>query len=281
MARRRGQVGGSGRTARTVLVVALAAALAAPAAGWVSVQASSAAGSYDPTATGGDVGGGTGSDAGADSGAPSPSAPVSGPTPSTSSASSSPAPAGFPSAAADAGRAATEPAAAPASPRLRVVDATRPLPAAPAAPAPARLRVPSLGIDAPVDAVGVLPDGTAEIPEDAQRVGWYRFGPVPGADRGAAVLVGHRDARGQGPGALYGLVGIGVGDSLTVTRRDGSAVTYRVVERRRWEKQAVPLDRLYARSGPPRLVVITCGGAYDPDRGGYQDNVVVTAVPAR
>ena len=29
--------------------------------------------------------------------------------------------------------------------------------------------------------------------------------------------------------------------------------------------------------GAPRLHLVTCGGPYLPDRGGYQDNVVVSA----
>ncbi len=39
------------------------------------------------------------------------------------------------------------------------------------------------------------------------------------------------------------------------------------------------MAELFARSGPARLTVITCGGPYLADQGGYQDNVVVTAVP--
>ncbi|MDQ3103817.1 MAG: hypothetical protein M3Q87_01100 [Actinomycetota bacterium] len=37
---------------------------------------------------------------------------------------------------------------------------------------------------------------------------------------------------------------------------------------------------IFAGSGPLRLVLITCAGSYDPQRGGYQDLAVVTARPA-
>ena len=40
------------------------------------------------------------------------------------------------------------------------------------------------------------------------------------------------------------------------------------------------MDELFDRDGPPRLVVLTCGGAYDA-RNGYRDNVVVIAEPDR
>ena len=44
-------------------------------------------------------------------------------------------------------------------------------------------------------------------------------------------------------------------------------------------RQALPAE-LFSRRGPERLHVITCGGEYLPDAGGYQQNLVVTAAPA-
>ncbi len=160
-------------------------------------------------------------------------------------------------------------------------------PATPERPAdvarPTRVRVNSVGIDAAVDPTGVEPDGTVVIPADAYRVGWYRFGPAPGNNRGSAVLVGHVDSRTQGRGALYPLRGVHVGDRVVVTVADraglGRDVVYRVVARESINKQRVPFAELFGRSGSPRLTLITCGGAYVKERGGYQDNLVVTAVP--
>ena len=53
--------------------------------------------------------------------------------------------------------------------------------AAPAVAPPARLEVPGLGLAAPVDPMGIAGDGQMALPEDVDRVGWYRFGPEPGA----------------------------------------------------------------------------------------------------
>jgi hypothetical protein len=60
---------------------------------------------------------------------------------------------------------------------------------------------------------------------------------------------------------------------------DGRARRYRVVAREEWPKGSVPLDRLFARTGAPRLTLVTCGGGFREDAGSYLDNVVVTAVP--
>ncbi|GIG23650.1 hypothetical protein Cch01nite_43740 [Cellulomonas chitinilytica] len=148
-----------------------------------------------------------------------------------------------------------------------------------AAPAPVRLVVPDARIDMPVDAVGVQDDGQMQIPEDADRAGWYRFGPAPGDPAGTTVLAGHVDSRLSGVGQLARLREVGVGATLTVSTVDGKDHAYRVVDVQRVPKEAAPVDLWFDRTGPPRLVVVTCGGTFRRDTGHYADNVVVTAEP--
>lgn len=165
----------------------------------------------------------------------------------------------------------------PATPLVTTRDAA---PAAPrTVPAPARISAPSLGVDAPIDPVGIAADGQMELPEDVSRVGWYRFGPAPGAD-GSAVVAGHVDDREQGPGALYPLQDAAVGDELTVTDAAGTATRWRVVSRELVTKQVLPVERIFARDGAPRLTLITCGGPFLPEFRSYRDNVVVVAEPS-
>ena len=59
----------------------------------------------------------------------------------------------------------------------------------------------------------------------------------------------------------------------------GDELPYEVVARESILKKRLPYEELFAVDGPPRLTLISCGGYYDPNNGGYQDNVVVTAVP--
>ena len=141
---------------------------------------------------------------------------------------------------------------------------------------PVRVQVPALGVDSVVDPVGVAPDGQMAIPDDVDRIGWYRFGPAPGAN-GSAVLAGHVDDRDQGLGALFPLRDAAVGDEIVVTDAEGTTTRWRIVSRELITKQALPLDRLFTRSGPPRLTLITCGGPFLPEYGSYRDNVVVVA----
>ncbi len=135
-------------------------------------------------------------------------------------------------------------------------------------------------VDAAVDAVGVEADGQMTIPAEVDRVGWYRFGPAPGAP-GSAALAGHVDSREQGLGAMAPLREAAVGTEVLLSDRNGTTTRWRVVSRDLMRKQALPLDTLFRRDGAPRLTLLTCGGPFLPELGSYRDNVVVVAEPVR
>jgi len=152
-------------------------------------------------------------------------------------------------------------------------------PVGPRLPIPIFVRIAAIDVATSIVPVGIRRDGAIAIPEDVSLVGWYRLGVPPGADRGSAVLVAHRDGRGQGPGVFYDLGSLEVGDGLAVDTASGDGLAYRVVARESIRKRRLPYEELFSADGSPRLTLISCGGYYDPDRGGYQDNIVVTAVP--
>ena len=142
----------------------------------------------------------------------------------------------------------------------------------------ARVQVVSADIDSVVQPVGVSADGQMALPPDPEVLGWYRFGPAPGDGTGSVVLAGHLDSKRYGLGPLVGLREVESGDPVRVTRTDGTRQRYTVVDVRRYDRKALP-EKLFARTGPERLRIVTCGGDYLPDEGGYQQNLVVTAVP--
>ena len=145
--------------------------------------------------------------------------------------------------------------------------------------APVGVRIERLGVEAPVDAVGVYEDGSVEIPDDVSRVGWYRFGADPAQRQGSTVIVGHRDGFDQGRGAFYSISALDVGDTIDVTLEDGSDREYEVVAREVIAKEILPTSDLFAEEGPERLTLISCIGYFDRSADGYRENVVVTAVP--
>lgn len=167
---------------------------------------------------------------------------------------------------------------APTPPASTTPTATNaPVAAAPPSP-PSRVRIPTLAVDASVTPVGVTDGGDVQVPDDVATVGWYRFGPAPGAT-GSAVLIGHVDNYRQGVGALARIGDLSPGDGVEITDEDGDVRTFTVVAREQWAKAEAPLDRLFDRGGSSRLVLITCGGAFDDSRLEYTDTIAVTAIP--
>lgn len=142
---------------------------------------------------------------------------------------------------------------------------------------PRQLRIERLGLVMPVEPTGLARDGGMALPERPQELGWYRYGPRPGDRHGATVLAGHVDSREHGVGPLAGLRRLERGDRVVVEHSRGT-LTYEVRSVRQVAKQALPLDQVFDRAGPAVLHLLTCGGRFDP-RSGYEDNLVVTAVP--
>jgi LPXTG-site transpeptidase (sortase) family protein len=144
---------------------------------------------------------------------------------------------------------------------------------------PQQLSIPGVDVAMPIAATGVQADGQMELPDDPSVIGWYKFGASPGDQRGSTVLGGHVDSIDQGIGPLARLASVEVGDRLVVTAADDKPVRYEVVSVERITKAALPVDVLFRPEGPHQLAVVTCGGSYDPDAGGYEDNIVVLARP--
>ena len=146
-------------------------------------------------------------------------------------------------------------------------------------PPPVRIVIPSLSIDAPVLAEGVDPSGAMAIPQDVQATGRYRWGATPGSAAGSIVVVGHVDSASQGIGAFFTLDRVANDAVITLVTADRRAWRYRVVAREEFAKPSLPSAAVFGRTGPLRLTLATCGGAFDRHVESYKDNIVITAVP--
>ncbi len=128
----------------------------------------------------------------------------------------------------------------------------------------------------PVRAVGLRSDGALEVPE-ATEIGWYRYGSSPGRP-GATVLAAHVSWNGSiGPFHQLGLLEPGA--HVDVRLDDDTLRTYEVVERTIYDKDSLPRERIWRTTGDETLVLITCGGSFNPDINRYRQNIVVYAVP--
>jgi hypothetical protein len=143
---------------------------------------------------------------------------------------------------------------------------------------PVRVRI-GPDLDGPVIPVGVDPSGAMAVPPDPAVVTWYEHGPAPG-EAGSAVLAGHVDYGGR-QGVFFHLADVAPGTGVVVTGADGSERHFTVVARRHYPKSDLPATALFDRQGPPRLVLVTCGGEFDDQARSYRENIVVYAEPAR
>lgn len=142
---------------------------------------------------------------------------------------------------------------------------------------PVGLSIAKIGLKAKeVRSVGLEPDGQLEIPNEKE-IGWYRYGQAPG-EIGSTVLAAHVSWNGS-LGPFAELASIEPGDRINVQLSDGSNRNYEAVERNQYNKGELPADRIWTRTGNETLVLITCGGEFNPAIKRYYDNIVIYAVP--
>ncbi len=141
---------------------------------------------------------------------------------------------------------------------------------------PTALVIRDIDVLSPVRAVGLEDDGELEVPDETE-IGWYRYGAAPGRP-GATVLAAHVTwNRSVGP--FFRLGELEPGDQVEVALDDGTTRTYEVTERVMYDKDGLPRERIWRNTGPETLVLITCGGDFNPDIRRYRQNIVVYAVP--
>lgn len=128
----------------------------------------------------------------------------------------------------------------------------------------------------PVRPVGLEADGQLEVPDETE-IGWYQYGATSGRP-GATVLAAHVSWNGTvGP---FGQLGnLEPGNRVSVTLDDGTVREYEVFERAIYGKLELPRERIWRNTGPETLVLITCGGDFNPKIRRYRQNIVVYAAP--
>ena len=142
---------------------------------------------------------------------------------------------------------------------------------------PVGLTIDKIGLKAkPVRPVGLEANGELEIPSEKE-IGWYRYGQAPG-QVGSTVLAAHVSWNGS-LGPFADLASIAPSDRVNVQLSDGTSRTYEAVERNQYNKGQLPADRIWTRTGNETLVLITCGGEFNPAIHRYYDNIVIYAVP--
>jgi LPXTG-site transpeptidase (sortase) family protein len=137
---------------------------------------------------------------------------------------------------------------------------------------PARIVIPDVKVDAAVLQVGTTAAGAQDVPHSLTATGWWKDGQQPGQP-GNAVIVGHTASKADG--VFDNLADVEKGDRITVRGKKGK-VDYRVTSEHevKVEKFAAESDRIYRKTGPSGLVLMTCG---DWNGKRYETTVIVYA----
>ncbi|HSP08010.1 MAG TPA: sortase [Candidatus Dormibacteraeota bacterium] len=141
---------------------------------------------------------------------------------------------------------------------------------------PARLRIPSIGVDAWVDAVGLRRDGSMDVPNNLWTSSWLASGPRPGG-AGKAVIAGHR---GVGSPALFShLENVLPGDRILVSDASGAEIVYEVTRVASLDLSATTQLEVFGPTTDQELVLITCFGRYVDSARTYDHRLVVFSRP--
>ena len=150
----------------------------------------------------------------------------------------------------------------------------RPL-AAPCQPgSPTRMSIPALGVDAPIERIGL--DGRARrddsgraplgAPVDERKAGWYAAGSKPGSGMGTVLTNGHTYRDGSAIFKEDFGARVELNQQIDLVLDNGTTCSYRIstvwrnIDAAHDYPRLVASERLYDQQGPERLFLATCGG---------------------
>lgn len=134
---------------------------------------------------------------------------------------------------------------------------------------PVRLIIPSIGLSAPIESVGLNEKGEMDVPDgNSHEVGWYKYGTIPG-NVGSAVIDAHVYA------AFEELRYLKVGQSVIVENANGERLEFTVDDSRVYKLGELTSGMLFGKRDTRRLNLITCAGEQTPDGSTYTHRLVV------
>ena len=154
-----------------------------------------------------------------------------------------------------------------------------------------RILITKYRVDAPVIVLGLDEDNVMESPDEPCDVAWYDFTSYPGFGSNA-VFSGHVDwfnlgsqgcrcdspggCGGAGAAVFWDLKNMVMGDLVEVRLQDGTVYQYEVISRRQVSGSS-DFREIVSATEKEIITLITCGGTFDPERGHYNDRVVLQA----
>lgn len=140
---------------------------------------------------------------------------------------------------------------------------------------PNRLIIPSIGVNAAVQSVGLTPTGRMSIPNNFTDVAWYKLGPKPG-EAGSAVIDGHLDTARDANAVFAKLSELKKGDLIEILDQAKQTIKFQVIETAVYDETNAPLNKIFDQSlTAARLNLITCDGVWNQKNRSYDKRFVV------
>ncbi len=148
---------------------------------------------------------------------------------------------------------------------------------------PTSISIPAIGVASSVFPIGKAKDGTLAVPQpgpNLDKAAWFENSPTPGQP-GASIIEGHVSTDEGGPSIFFDLAKLRPGDTVKVTRKDGSTALFEVQALREFAKDEFPTELVYGGDlSAPTLRLITCSN-FDPSVGNHTSNLIVFTRLAR
>ncbi len=136
------------------------------------------------------------------------------------------------------------------------------------------LKIPVIKVDAPIDPVGLAPDGSIGVPKGPADTAWFDQSPRPG-EAGSAVVDGHSGWKDGVQAVFDNLSGLKKGDKIYVEDGKGVTSTFVVRELRTYANDEMAPSVFSAKDGGAHLNLITCSGTWNAAEKTHSDRLVV------
>lgn len=137
---------------------------------------------------------------------------------------------------------------------------------------PSRLEIPSIGVNAKIEHVGLTAEGNMDMTDSIENVAWYNLGPRPG-ELGSAAIGGHYGY--PGPAVFRDLPKLKKGDFVYVRGDGGETKKFIVKETRIYQANDIVREVFFLDDGRAHLNIITCNGDWIPSLKTYDKRLVV------
>lgn len=139
---------------------------------------------------------------------------------------------------------------------------------------PVRLKIQKIKVNAAIENVGLIADGSMGTPKLPRNAAWFELGPRPG-ENGSAVIAGHINWWNGAVSVFAKLNKLKLGDKAVVQDNQGQLITFIVSKVRMYDLTEDATDVFQTNDGTARLNLITCGGTWNKITRRYSKRLVV------